>query len=293
MFQLISGNRLATEILKKLHKRDSRFDDATMYLQGLAQAGHLSGSKFIRFAQGLDICEGFQISCRTCQIVYTVEAKKKLIRIYGFEMDASQRISEYIDLLETDWQSEETEAGIYIPQADRPDKLIRALELVHEGHTNSFDLGVGLGHGGRKYNPDDIARHGSYFARAAEELKLLTHRKEGRSYKYELTTTGKYIATCRDQTAKERLLARAMLGFYPVQAIFDEITKAKRNLTRELVEELIELISPGNHKAETITRRATCLMKWVTWVAFIEEVPIFHQNEAQDTTDIQLSLFEK
>ncbi|MBD2089517.1 hypothetical protein H6F67_06580 [Microcoleus sp. FACHB-1515] len=290
MFQLISGNRLATEILTKLHKRDSRFDDAAMYLQRLAQAGHLFGAKLIRFAQDLSICEGFQISCRSCQIVYTVETKKKQIKIYGFEMDASQRFSAYIDSIETGWQSEETEVEIYIPQADRPDKLIRTLELVCEGYTNSFDLGVGLGHGGRKYNLDDIARHGSYFARAAEELKLLTHRKEGRSYKYELTTVGRYIATCRDRTAKERLLAKAMLGFYPVQAVFNEITRAKQNLTRELVEEIIELVSPGNHKAETITRRANCLMKWVTWVAFIEEVPIFHQNETQDTAERQLTL---
>lgn len=290
MFKLVPANKFMEQILLRPDdlENDVR-EELTLYINKLEMSGEVCGANFVRMAQfsenSLSVATepSYQIPCRNVNLVYIVDKKKQLIYLYGFEVDPVKKIREIQDSLNSYWEDEDEDLNWYVPQADRPDKLLRALELINEGYCTALELAIKLNHKGKKDR--DKARHGSYFGRALVELGLAKrHRNGSHSYIYELTDKGREIASCSDRWARLRLLAQAMLGFYPVEAIFHEVTLSKQPLTLDLIMELVDqLLSPGNHKEKTLKRRAECLMRWVIWVSSVEGIFIHRpvENELQ------------
>lgn len=279
MFEIKLANELAINLAcssDNTYNEDLK-EQFYIYLNKLRTSGEISGCETVRVIGVVELA--YLIPCREFNIVYIVYNKLNLVTVYLFDIDPYRKIFQSQNLLEEAWRTEEDDLNIYIPQADRPDKILQTLELVNQGFTTSLMIGIQLGHKGKK--DEYKARHGSYFCRSAVELKLLTSRRNGKyPYTYELTNTGNYIANCLDKDTQNRLLAQAMLSFYPVQVIFDEINLGKTALTIELIEELIiQLLYPGDRECKTIKRRAKCLMRWTLWVAKVAQIPIRCTNE--------------
>lgn len=103
--------------------------------------------------------------------------------------------------------------------------------------------------------------------------------RQGRSYIYKLTESGKRIGCSQDRDTQERLFAESMIGFYPIQVIIEEITKGDKELEVELIKQLIDdRLSPGNHKPQTSHRRAQCLRTWTVWLSRVMGIPFRRQG---------------
>lgn len=274
MFEIEFADSLTKQITSDI---DTNWDEDSreqfyIYLDKLKNSGEISGSHTARILGVPELA--YLIPCRNFNIVYIVYRQLNLIRIYVSHVDPKKNLTRTQIRLEENWRNEEDDFNIYIPQADKPDKIVRTLELVNQGFNTSIEIGIQLGHKGRK--AEYIARHGSYFCRAAVELKLLKRYRGGRSsYIYELTSKGNSIANNSDRDTQYYLLAQAMLEFYPVQVIFDEISLGKTALTIELIEELIVQFSyPSDRECKTIQRRAKCLMRWILMVAKVTQTPV-------------------
>ncbi|MFZ4664967.1 MAG: DUF7226 domain-containing protein [Prochlorotrichaceae cyanobacterium] len=212
----------------------------------------------------------YELRGRTFQLTYAVNVPRKEIRFYEF-----QQISHLIDWktsLDQDLRSGE-EQPIYIPQDGDPHKFIRTVDLINCGINTPKSLGIELGSIAKK--DKDIARKGYYLARALAELNLVVNQEEKRSQKiYVLTDRGKRIAQSDDQETRERLLAEALLGFYPIQMIIEKTTRDDQELTKELIQEVISLVSFGDCGGTTNPRRASSLRALVNWVTRWAGIPI-------------------
>lgn len=274
MFKIEFANKLAIHLASSSDNiGDKDFSEQfCIYLNALRNLGEIPGCEIVRIIGVVELA--YLIPCREFNIVYVVYKQLNLIRVFIFDIDPLCNFLQNKNLLEEAWRTEEDDLNVYIPQADRPDKILRTLELVNQGFNTSLMIGIQLGHKGKK--DEYKARHGSYFCRAAVELKLLTSHRNGKSaYIYDLTSTGHFIANCPDKDTQYRLLAQAMLNFYPLEVIFNEINLGKTALTIELIEELIiQLLYPGDRDCKTIKRRAKCLMRWTLWVARVVQIPI-------------------
>lgn len=290
MFKIIFANEFIKQIfLQKDRLEDSTREELLLYKRKLAKSGEVCGAEAVRMFPILEIC--YRVPCRNFNLVYVVYSKLKQIHLYGFELEPVHKLRELQDSLEDNWRSENDDLTIYIPQADRPEKIIRVLEVLSQDYCTSLEIGIKLGHKGKKAK--DKARHGSYFGRALVELKLVDRYRKGNlySYIYKLTEDGARIASCSDRWTQSKLLAEAMLKFYPIQVIFDEITIGKQPLTLDLVTDLVDqLLSPGNHKTKTLERRAKCLIRWITWISSVKG--IFIHMPVANELQLCLPLFE-
>ncbi len=178
----------------------------------------------------------YELRGRTFQLVYAVDVPRKEIRFYEF-----QQVSHLIDwetALDQDLRRGEQQP-IYIPQIGDPQKYIKTVELIHGGTNTSKSLGVAFGSGAKKEK--DLARRGDYLGRPVMEIGLASRGAvENKSSSiYILTDRGKRIAQSDDQETRERLLAEALLGFYPIQMIIEKTTRDDQELTKELIQEVI------------------------------------------------------
>lgn len=213
----------------------------------------------------------YELKGRTFQITYTVNVGNKEIRFYEF-----RQISHSIDwktALEQDLSGRE-EQPIYIPQIGDAHKLIRTVELIYSGINTAKDLGIAFGSGAKK--DKDLARRGDYLGRPVMEFGLANRSqiKKQSSSIYVLTDRGKRIAQSNDRETRERLLAEALLGFYPIQMIVEETTRGDKELTKELIQEIISLVSLGDCGGTTNPRRASSLRALVNWVSRWAGIPI-------------------
>ena len=213
----------------------------------------------------------YELKGRTFQITYAVNVQKKEIRFYEF-----QQISHLIDwktALDQDLRGGE-EQPIYIPQIGDPHKFIRTVDLIHGGTNTPKDLGVAFSSGAKKEK--DLARRGDYLGRPVMEIGLASRSavENQSSSIYVLTERGKRIAQSNDQETRERLLAEALLGFYPVQLIIEKTTRDDQELTKELIQEVISLVSFGDCGGTTNPRRASSLRALVNWVSRWAGIPI-------------------
>lgn len=219
----------------------------------------------------------YELRGRTFQITYTVNVTRKdnvtrkEIRFYEF-----QQISHSIDWktsLEEDLRRGEDQP-VYIPQIGDAHKFIRAVELIHSGTNTSKGLAIAFESGAKK--AEYLTRRGDYFGRPLMEFGLAERScvKKQSSSIYVLTDRGKRIAQSNDQETRERLFAEALLGFYPIQMIIEETTRGDKELTKELVQEIISLVSLGDCGGKTNPRRAGSVRALVNWVSRWAGIPI-------------------
>jgi hypothetical protein len=225
----------------------------------------------------------YELKGKTFQITYAVDVQRKEIRFYEF-----QQISHLIDwkaALDQDLREGE-EKPIYIPQIGDPHKFIKTVELIHGGTNTPKGLGVAFGSPAKKEK--DLARRGAYLGRPVIEIGLASRISiENQSSSiYVLTDRGKRIAESNDQETRERLFAEALLGFYPVQMIIEKTTRDDQELTKELIQEVISLVSFGDCGGTTNPRRASSLRALVNWVSRWAGIPI--RREGNDGVQLYI-----
>jgi hypothetical protein len=225
----------------------------------------------------------YELRGRTFQLTYAVDVPRKEIRFYEF-----QQISHSMDwktALAQDLCRGEQQP-IYIPQIGDPQKYIKTVVLIHGGTNTSKSLGIAFGSDAKKEK--DLARRGDYLGRPVMEIGLASRglAKNQSSSIYVLTDRGKRIAQSNDQETRERLLAEALLGFYPIQMIIEQTTHDDQELTKELIQEVISLVSFGDCGGTTNPRRASSLRALVNWVSRWAGIPI--RREGNDGVQLYI-----
>lgn len=213
----------------------------------------------------------YEFKGQTFQLTYTIDVKNKNIIFYEFSQ-VSHPIA-WQAALDQAFHSDE-EQPIYIPQIGDPHKFIKTVELIYQGINTSKDLGIAFGSGAKKAK--DLARRGEYLGRSIIEMGLARRYQLGKQSAsiYVLTEQGQRIAQSNDQETRERLLAEALLGFHPIQMIIDETTRGDKELTKELIQEIISLVTWGDCGGTTNPRRASSLRALVNWVTRWAGIPI-------------------
>ncbi|NJM75417.1 MAG: hypothetical protein HC852_06070 [Acaryochloridaceae cyanobacterium RU_4_10] len=178
------------------------------------------------------------------------------------------------------------EEPAYIPQIGDPHKFIKAVDLIYSGINTPKGLGIEFGSNAKK--DKDLARRGDYLGRPIMEIGLAerSHLEKQTSSIYVLTDRGERIAQSNDQETRERLLAEALLGFYPVQKIIEETTRGDKELTKELIQEIITLVTFGDCGGTTNPRRASSLRALVNWVSRWAGIPI--RREGNDGVQLYI-----
>jgi len=218
----------------------------------------------------------YELKGRTFFITYAVDSNRKEIRFYEFH-----QVSHSIDwktALEQDLYHGE-EQIICIPQIGDPHKFITAIDLIHAGANTSKTLAIEFGSPATK----DIylARRGDYLVKPLIEFGLATReRVTGQSSSlYVLTDRGQRIAESSDRETRERLLVEALLGFYPIQVILEETTSGGKELTKELIQDVISRITLGDCGGTTNPRRASSLRALVNWVSRWAGIPVQRSSQ--------------
>lgn len=248
-------------------------------LDSLRKSGEIEGASF-----GIKpgVCGlVFELKGQTFQITYTVDSSRKEIRFYEF-----RQVSHSLDwrtALEQDLRLSEEEA-IYIPQVGDPHKFIKAIQLIYSGVNTSKELGIAFGSNANKAK--DLARRGDYLGRPVMELGLAIRNQSSKQSFYSLTERGKLIALSSDQETRERLLAEALLGFYPIQFIIEETSLGNKELTKELIQDVISSASLGDCGGTTNPRRASSLRALVNWVSRWAGIPI--RREGNDGVQLYI-----
>lgn len=234
------------------------------FLEVLRRDGDLSHSDCMKGYFGKTITK---ISAKTFELQYQGNFKTKVLKILDIKVKS-------LDLLKTrftiqDFLSDKDLIEC-IPQYDNPDKIIKAIELINQDVEDTYQLGLKLGHKGKKEKY--IARHGQYAHSTLEELKLIKRTRKGRKLIPEVTEKGKLIANAPDQDTKKRLLIEAMLNYQPVWKVIGEVTEAQQELTDELVKKLV--FPEEDQDSDTSNRRAQTIKNWVKWISKFTGIPI-------------------
>lgn len=262
------------QVKEMLCNRDAFWDseleqELAPTLEALKQTGEVEGASCGVKPGVLGLV--YELKGRTFRITYAVNINKKEIKFYEF-----QQVSHSLDwktALEQDVRRGE-EQPIYIPQIGDPHKFIKTIELIHSGINTSKELGIAFGSNAKK--DKDLARRGDYLGRPIMEFGLAIRSKVEKqsSSIYVLTNKGKLIAQSNDQEIRERLLTEALLGFYPIQMIIERTTVENKELTKELIQEVISITSLGDCGGKTNPRRASSIRALVNWVSRWAGIPI-------------------
>ena len=171
------------------------------------------------------------------------------------------------------------EQVICIPQIGDPHKFIKAIDFIHAGANTPKSLAIEFGSPAKK--DKDLARRGDYIVKPLIEFGLATRERiSGKSSSiYVLKDRGQRIAENSDQETRERLLVEALLGFYPIQVILEETTSGGKELTKELIQEVISRITLGDCGGTTKPRRASSLRALVNWVSRWAGIPVQRSSE--------------
>lgn len=251
------------------------------FLEALQKDGEISNSDY--FMGHIN-----KISTLTFELTYRSDFQNKVVKISDLKVKS-------LDLLKTRFTIQDSlsdkDVLERLPQCDKPDKIIKAIELINQGVTDTYQLGLDLGHKGKKKR--DIARHGQYAHSALEELKIIKRTQKGRKLIPEITEKGKLIANAPDDDTKKRLLIEAMINYQPVWKVIGEVTEGQQELTDKLVKELV--FPEADHSSKTSNRRAQTIKNWVKWISKFTGIPIHLPSQglqltipglySQDTTD--------
>ena len=93
-----------------------------------------------------------------------------------------------------------------------------------------------------------------------------------------MTDRGQRIAQSDDQETCERLLVEALLSFYPIQLIIEQTTRDGKELTKELIQDVISHVTLDDCGGTTNPRRAGSLRELVNWVSRWAGIPIRRQG---------------
>jgi hypothetical protein len=218
----------------------------------------------------------FRIDNPRFRITYTTLKEEKKVIIWSFNVHSFYKENEWLNYLSEPLSDDELNDKIYIPQTDRPAKIINALIAVSQGYKTSYDLGLELGHTGKDRS---ISRHGSYAGRTCCELKLLKASEKDRQYEYELTTLGQKIVSVSEELISERLLAQAIIEFHPIQVILEALTSEGCELSVEFIQHLIDTrLCPRDHTKKTSFRRAQAMRTWTIWLSETMGIPIYYKG---------------
>jgi hypothetical protein len=250
-------------------------------LESLKRCGEVEGASCGRKPGVMGLV--YEVKGKTFHITYTVDAQRGEVKFYEF-----QQISHLIDwkaALETDLRQGEEEP-VYIPQIGDPQKLIRTIQLISDGINTAKDLGIAFGSGAK--NDENLSRRGDYLGRSVLEIGLVKRVSVNKRTPsvYILTERGEKIARANESQTRERLLAEALLGFYPIQLIIEKTTRDDQELTKELIQEVISLVSLGDCGGETNPRRAGSLRALVNWVSRWAGIPI--RREGHDGVQLYI-----
>jgi hypothetical protein len=216
----------------------------------------------------------YKLQGKTFKLIYTVSSELKVVKFYEFH-----QMSHSIDWqVALDTLSDSHEEEYCIPQIGDPKKFLKAIDLIYQGIETPRDLGEGMGSVAKK--DKDLARRGYYYSDFLEELGLLKIIKAGRSScTYKLTAKGELIAKTSDVDTRSRLFAEALLGFPPLQLIISATTKGEKQLTLELIGEVIRQVTKDACGGTTNPRRAGSLRALVNWVSRMAGIPICRQGQ--------------
>lgn len=217
--------------------------------------------------------ETFYLFYRTNVIRKGKRILNKEVLIIDVKMKPADVLKQRFSIL-NEWDDKDVVASI--PQYDQPRKLIRAIELIHEGTTDSHQLGHQLGHRGKK--TDHVARHGNYAKHALEQLNLITRTRRGNTWDTKLTERGCLIAQSPNASLKVRLLIEAMLNYHPVWQIVTAVTVKESELGsgEVLTDDLIKNLTfpEAVRDADTSKRRSQTLRQWIKWISDNSGIPI-------------------
>ena len=144
--------------------------------------------------------------------------------------------------------------------------------------TTPHDLGLVMGSQATKVK--DIARRGYYFSDFLTEIGLLELEKFGKKLcKYRLTDKGELIAKTIDSNTRYRLFAESLLGFVPIQIIISETTRGEKQLTLELICDVIKDCSLDSCGGATLPRRAKSVRALINWLSRWAGIPICREGQ--------------
>ncbi|MBD2505092.1 DUF7226 domain-containing protein [Anabaena azotica] len=277
MFELVS----APELQKKIKNLEKYYppevsQEVKHFLEILEKDGHLSKTNFY------DINTN-EISGLYSNIFYKPVLEENKVILIDIRMKAADIFRERFTI-EDDW--DDSNCIDSIPQYDKPKKIIQAILLIHQGITDSYELGQKLGHKGKK--DIYISRHGQYAKQALEALKLITRTRQGKIMVTQLTQKGQLIAEAHNENLQERLLIEAMLSYPPVWRIIDAVSLKQSQLNNGLVlndEVVKELTFPKEFQdADTSNRRSQTLKNWIKWISKKSGIPIYIHKEGVQLT---------
>jgi hypothetical protein len=250
-------------------------------LETLRKYGEIEGANFGVKPGLTDLV--YELKGRTFQITYTVDSMRKEIRFYEFCQVS--HLMDWKTALEQSLRSGEEKPN-FIPQIGDPHKFIKAVQFIYEGINTSKDLGIAFGSSAKK--DKDVVRKGNYLGLPLIELGLATRSqiRTETSSTYGLTDRGMRIALSNDLETRERLLAEALLGFYPIQIIIEETTLGGNELTKSLIQDVISLVSLGDCGGTTVPRRASSLRALVNWVTRWAGIPV--RREGSDGVQLYI-----
>ncbi|MEQ9553222.1 MAG: hypothetical protein RIM23_26820 [Coleofasciculus sp. G3-WIS-01] len=219
----------------------------------------------------------------TCSLFYRPDFVKGEVLIIDVKIKQADLFKTRFKITD-DWDDKNVVESI--PQYDQPKKIVKALVLIHQGITDSYNLGYALGHTGKK--KEYISRHGQYAQHALEQLKLIVRKRQGRQLSPELTEKGRLIAEGFDEDLQFRLLIEAMLNYPPVWRIITAVSEKESQLDNEpiLNDDLVKKLAFPEilRAADTSNRRSQTLKNWIKWIAKYSGIPIrLHKGGVQLT----------
>lgn len=191
-------------------------------------------------------------------------------------------------LIQEDLSVEESkEMGWGIPQANMVDRIQKIPVLVSKGFDDSKAL--------HEYF-EIQERQSSYYREATEMIGLITHKRVGNKYVYELTELGKEYINLRPDKRNE-MLAKQMLKLPIMNHVFNLLVKRTAvSLGKEGIvtsEEISKIIEEHSNLSKgTPDRRASTVMAWFKWISENVGVVEKRNNQLIMIVKRQKTLFE-
>jgi hypothetical protein len=275
MYKLTYRNEQIKLLIKNSKSWDSELSQEISYvLDTLKQSGEVEGA--ICGIQPGIVGMLHELKGKTFQMNYTVDTNNKNIKIHEFKL-MSHEIDWKTALKQKICANEDKSSGI--PQIGDPYKLLNTIDLIHSGVNTSKELGIKSGSGAKK--DKDLARRGEYLAQPIIEIGFVKRSLIEKRHVYILTDNGKLIAHSNDKETRERLLVEALLGFRPIQMIIEATTHGNKELTLELIQDIITQVSLDDCGGTTNPRRAQSLRALVNWIARWAGIPILRKGGIQ------------
>lgn len=275
MFEIIFAG---SELQQKFQHLERHYppevcQELRLFLSILQKRGQFTRTDFYDTNTERISAETFYLFYRTNVIRKGKRILKKEVLIIDVRTKPADVFKQRFSILD-EWDDRDVVPSI--PQYDQPKKLIRAIELIYEGITDSHQLGQQLGHRGRK--SDHVVRHGNYAKHALEQLKLITRTRQGNTWKTHLTERGRLVAQAPNASLKVRLLIEAMLNYPPVWQIVTAVTVKECELGsgEVLTDDLIRNLTfpEAMRDADTSKRRSQTLRQWIKWISDNSGIPI-------------------